>query len=299
MRHLLLLSLFALSYAADLEQITTTDGRRFIGYYDGEAQTMTIEGPPKAVVRIPREQVVERSAYIRPEEKDPVKRDAAALVKMEAERIAAIGEAARLFKYAESHSGQEAAAARIQAADRLSLADELSKRMAPIQERAAAAKAAAPKPVAVVVSDQDAPDQLLPATPSSATAKRLEEAFQMEDKACMAKFAAIRAYLADADLSPVKIPKVGPDPRRSDLHARDEAMNENGRRSALASILKAAESADTLSAKDAWCKRALQTAGADLPQSSAARQAEAKAREDAASERDRSVIIRNQPKQRR
>ncbi len=267
MRHLLLLSIFALSYAADLEQITTTDGRRFIGYYDGEAQTMTIEGPPKAVVRIPREQVVERSAYIRPEEKDPAKRDAAALVKMEAERIAAIGEAARLFKYAESHSGQEAAAARIQAADRLSLADELSKKMAPIQERAAAAKAAAPDPKASAAPAQP---------PMSATAAKLEEAYRLEEKAADIKFQALRAHLQAMDLTSMKVPELAADPRKSDELARRAIMAENERRVLLASLLKESDSATRLQHKSGWCHRAMMVLD-ELPKESKAALAEAEA----------------------
>jgi hypothetical protein len=229
MRPLLLSLLFALTYAADLEQITTTDGRRFIGYYDGEAQTMTIEGPPKAVVRIPRDQVVERAAYIRPEEKDPVKRDEAALVKIEAERLAAIGEAARLFKYAEGHSGKEAETARLQASERMSHADDLAKKAEAVKARVEAAKGAKVAPASATVAKPAAEGEASSkpaqakagADPRAEFARALAEA---EAEYLEKQLTAGARYLSEVDTS--ESPEIK-DPRQSEKNEADRISARN------------------------------------------------------------------------
>jgi hypothetical protein len=65
MKSLLLALLCCSLGAAELEQITLADGRRLVGYYDEGAGTVTIEGPPKAVIAVTAAQVTSRSPYIR------------------------------------------------------------------------------------------------------------------------------------------------------------------------------------------------------------------------------------------
>ena len=93
MRPLILL-LFALSLtAAELEQITLTDGRRLVGYYDDIAGTVTLDGPAKAVLPIAARQVASRAPYIRGPE---TAADATAPAQREAAKAPREGARARL-----------------------------------------------------------------------------------------------------------------------------------------------------------------------------------------------------------
>lgn len=67
MRPYLLLALFSLCTAAELEQITTTDGRRLVGTYDEAAGTMTLDGPGAAVIKLRPRDVKSRDAFVRAE----------------------------------------------------------------------------------------------------------------------------------------------------------------------------------------------------------------------------------------
>ena len=65
----LLLAMFSCALsAAELEQITTTDGRRLIGTYDDVAGVLVLDGPGAASIKLPSSQVKARSPFIRPPE---------------------------------------------------------------------------------------------------------------------------------------------------------------------------------------------------------------------------------------
>lgn len=57
--------------AAELEQITTTDGRKLVGTYDENAGTMTLDGPGAAVIKLRPRDVKAREACVRPEAPAP------------------------------------------------------------------------------------------------------------------------------------------------------------------------------------------------------------------------------------
>lgn len=66
MRHFILLAMFALCSAAEVEQITLADGRHLVGTYDDIAGTITLDGPGAAVIKVKRYDVKTREAYARP-----------------------------------------------------------------------------------------------------------------------------------------------------------------------------------------------------------------------------------------
>jgi hypothetical protein len=224
--------------AAELEQITTADGRRFVGYYDADAQTMTIEGPPKAVIRLAGSNIVDRAPYVRPIEKDPIKRDEAAMVQMEAERLAAISDAARLRKFAQSRSGKESEIALAQANEQMTRATDLANK---IDETRARIDQAKPKPETPATpakppqtSTQQAEDEL---------AKAKVQAEKLREQAIEIEFAATLTWLKSLDLSPIEPAKLSEDPRQSEIDARNEAMRQTRHRGEYAKILEDAKQA--------------------------------------------------------
>lgn len=75
MRPIALLLLALSLTAAELEQITLTDGRRLIGYYDEAAGKIVLDGPTRAILPIRPDQVASRSPYVRSPEAEQAKKE--------------------------------------------------------------------------------------------------------------------------------------------------------------------------------------------------------------------------------
>lgn len=67
MRAMMLILFVVVGFAAELEQITTTDGRKLVGTYDDIAGTVTLDGPGAAVIRLKPEMVKQREPFVRAE----------------------------------------------------------------------------------------------------------------------------------------------------------------------------------------------------------------------------------------
>jgi hypothetical protein len=231
---------------AELEQITISDGRRFIGYYDAGAGTITIEGPPKAVIRVTAEQVVGRSPVVRAPETDPVKRDEAELVRLEAEHAAAIADATRLRKFATTRSGKDAEVALSQADERAAQAARAAEKIDAVKARLVAAKPAAPAA------------DLLPTAPAktksddaaAALTKARESARRLREEAISIEFDASVKWLEAQNLSKLVPPDLSDDPRKSEVEARQRAITESKRRAMFADILVQAKEAQTIQDKE-------------------------------------------------
>lgn len=254
----LLLALFSLCTAAELEQITTTDGRRLVGYYDAASQTMTLEGPPKAVIRLTGDQVADRNPYARAEEKDPVKRDAAALVKLEADRQAAIADATRLRKFATRESGKDSDVALAQANERLAVAETLGKQIDEIQARMPAkakpAKASAAPANSVAAAPLLAPD--VSALPVSGISVIFATADSLRKQADAEERAAVIAWLKTQDLRMLPVPP-NHDLRPSEEAARNLIVQENNRREMYKDAIEGAalQNQSRIDASDDYRKR--------------------------------------------
>lgn len=233
MRPLALLLLALSLTAAELEQITLADGRRFVGYYDADAGTVTIEGPPRAVIRVKGSEVTSRAAYIRPPESDPAKRDEAELVRLEAEHAAAVAEAARLRKFAGSRSGKEAETATAQANARMEEAERLALEAESIRSRQQAAK-----PVASVLDEQPKPRPRPSSAASANVAKAIQSAKELRERASELEFQALKEWLSTQDMTIQAPPALSKDPRASEVASVKNIKRQNFRREKMALLLK-------------------------------------------------------------
>ena len=277
MRALLLLLLALSLTAAELEQITLADGRRLIGYYDAEAGKLTVEGPPPVVLNVKPSQVASRSAYVRAPEADPAKRDAAELVRLEAERDAALADAARLHKFATTRTGKDVDIALSQSAERKEQADKAGEKIAVLKQRMAAAAAVATS--AELVRQQ--PPQSAAHSARQEVGSALAEVYALRDQASEKEFDALVSYLGKIDLTEASFPELSADPRQSEIDKRQQIADENERRRQLRELLGLAASRNTHVAKEAWSKSVLSVLDA-IPRRSAAReQEEAAERENA------------------
>jgi hypothetical protein len=272
---ILLLMIAGTVTAAELEQITLTDGRRFIGYYDQVAGTLTVEGPPKAVIRVTGGQIAARAPYIRPIDTDPAKRDEAELVRLEAEHAAAIGEAERLRKFAGSRSGRDAEVATSQANERAAQAEKLAEQIAALKARVIARK---PKPEPTVATPASRQEQA-----RQAAGKALAEAFALRDQAAAKEFEALVDLLKSIDLEEKEIPELGPDPRKSEVEQRERQKAENERRLNLRIRLEEAPQLHTAESKERWSTTVLRLL--NMPNESEARRVEREEAERRAQER--------------
>jgi hypothetical protein len=281
MRPLILLALALSLTAADLEQITLTDGRRLIGYYDEAAGKLTVEGPPKVVLNVTTAQVASRSPYVRAPEADPAKRDAAELVRLEAEREAALADIARLRKFASTRSGKDAEIALSQADERKAQADKLGDKISATRQRI---EATAPKPDAAPQQSQASPQ-----TAREEVAAAMAEVHALRDQAAAKEFDALAAFLGKADLEEMPVPALGSDPRQSEIDKRQQVMDENARRTQLRELLGLVSSRKTHVAKEAWSKHVLSVLDM-IPRRSAVRD------QEEAEERERSLPRRKTAK---
>lgn len=267
MRAIALLLLALALTSAELEQITLTDGRRLVGYYDEAAGKLTVEGPPKVVLSVAAAQIASRAAYVRPEETDPAKRDAASLVRLEAERDAAVAEATRLRSFAATRSGKDAEVATAQAAAQEDAAKALDQKIAAIRERS--------KPAEPLISDAPVP-RAAPATRQSQgrqeAQKAIAEAYATRDKASAMLFDALVNLVKSMDLEPKPIPTLGPDPRESERDTHMKLTLENEKRSKLKGLLVSAEKAQFITQKEKWSAEVIEIL--DIPNESEARRIE-------------------------
>ena len=273
MRPLALLLLALSLTAAELEQITLADGRRFVGYYDADAGTVTIEGPPKAVIRVKGSEVTSRAAYIRPPESDAAKRDEAELVRLEAEHAAAVAEAARLRKFAGSRSGKEAETATAQANARAAEAEGLAAKMAAMRAKMAAAKAT-PAPVAILEEKPTEPakPKVSESAANAALRAAITEALEMRDKAIRIEFDAYLAWLEAQDLTPKAPPRLGDDPRKSEVEAVAKINEENRTKEHKRSALDLARRCKTIEQKEEALEKMRWTTHNLMPEISPERQ---------------------------
>lgn len=265
MKPLLLLAFVSLSIAADLEYITTADGRNFIGYYDAAAGTLTVEGPPKAVLRMPAAQITQRSPYIRVPDADPAKRDAAEVVRLEAEQAAALAEAARLRKFASTRAGKDVEVALAQANEHQSLAQALGAKADALRVRVASARQAATPLAAQPVADGS--------EPRSRIYKALAEVYALRDEATTKEFEALVEYLGSKDLAEKPLPPLSADPRQSEIEYHKELATENVRRSNLRDALSRAPKSRTHAEREQWSANVMAILEA-IPKRSAARDQE-------------------------
>lgn len=242
MRPLALLLLALSLTAAELEQITLTDGRRLIGYYDGGAGTLTVEGPPKAVIRVAPTQIASRAAYVRPVETDPVKRDEAELIRLEAEHAAAVADATRLRDFAGKRSGKDAEVAMARANDRMEQAGALAEKIDALKAKVAETKSPQPLIGATVADLPKSKTSLEEAQEGFVKARA--EAARIRQQAVEVEFIAALKWLEAMDLNQQPVLDLGIDPRQSEVEARNRAILQNAFRSRYAKILEDARRAD-------------------------------------------------------
>lgn len=236
MRYLLVLAFMCSLGAAELEQFTLTDGRRFVGYYDAEAGTATIEGPPRAVIKVKPSDILSRAPYVRPIDADPIKRDEAELTRLEAERAAAVADAVRLRQFAGTRSGMESDVAFAQAAERENQAASLVEKIDALRAKIDAARP--PKP------ERQATAKAIEAERTAKLDRAMEEAERLRQQALDLEFQAVVSWIESQNLAPADVPKLSKDPRQSEIEAQQRAEQENARKERLSNILAKAKRAE-------------------------------------------------------
>jgi hypothetical protein len=186
--------------------------------------------------------VASRSPYVRAPEADPAKRDAAELVRLEAEREAALAEAERLRKFASTRTGKDAEVAIAQAFERDAVAKQASDRIATL-------RAALPTPA----TETRVPAK--PAAPKGAEAaeslqRAKEEAAKLREQATLLEFNATVRWLESRHTGPILEPVLSADPTRSEIERHQRELANAAMNKRLGEILEKSKKAKDHAKRD-------------------------------------------------